>query len=152
MTFLVRKPWPCGPGAQVFWPRPPALSTHCCTLVAHRWGRKQRVPWLQPAPTLLILTLGCWNSQGGLNKSKLIAGDSFGPDSETELGEETVETYVWPQGCLQVTLISICDDRWLQQGDVEGPLPHTLLPREQIHTHTHTHTHWTRLSVMHRGT
>lgn len=79
VTFLVRKAGPRGPGAQVFWPWPRALSTHCQPSVALR--RKQKGHWLQPAPVLLILTLSCWNPQGGLNKGKLIAGDSFGPDS-----------------------------------------------------------------------
>lgn len=57
----------------------------------HIPGKKQG-PRPQPAPARLPLPPGCWNSQEGLNKSKLIAGDSFGPNSMTELGNEEVET------------------------------------------------------------
>lgn len=57
-------------------------------------------PLAAACPCLQILSLGCWDSQGGLNEGKLIAGDSFGPDSTTELREgEDGETRVWPEGC-----------------------------------------------------
>lgn len=55
----------------------------------------------------------------------------------TELREEMVETYVWPRGCLQATLISACDDSWPQQGVLEGTLPHIALPEDR-QTHIHT--------------
>lgn len=79
VTFLVRKPGPHEPGIQVFW------SLTCCTSAWAGTGKEAEGPWLQPAPALHMLSLGCWHSQGGLNEGKLIAGDSFGPDSMTEL-------------------------------------------------------------------
>lgn len=49
-------------------------------------------PRLRPAPALPPLPRVCWNSREGLNESTLIAGDSFGPDSVTELGKQEGET------------------------------------------------------------
>lgn len=90
-------------------------------------------PWLQPAPALLTLPLGCWDSQGGLSKGKLISRDSFGADSMSRAVEEKVKS-VWLQGCLQAVPISACDDRCLQQGDVKGPYHTAPLPRDR-HIH-----------------
>lgn len=65
MTFLVRKPVPRGPGTQVFWLLTPAELLNFDLLTDQ--GQKQRGPWLQPAPALVILLLGCWDSQGPTN-------------------------------------------------------------------------------------
>lgn len=88
----------------------PVYSLPHLSWLTHR-GRKQSGPWRQSAAAPLALSLGCWDSPGGLNQDRLIAGDSFGADSTTELWEELVETYVWPRSCLQATLISARDDR-----------------------------------------
>lgn len=135
VPFLVWKRGSCGPEPQVFWPLTPVLSPHRCTWASSHTGEGSR----GAAPVLLTLPLGCWDSQGSLNQNRLIPGDSFGPDSTTEFREEMVETYVWPRGCLQAMLISACDDRWPQQGVLEGTLPHTTLPKDR-QTDTHTHT------------
>lgn len=86
MTFPVRKPGQCGPGTQVFHPTPWPCPLTAALWPVHRLGRKQMGPWLQPAPSLMILTLGRRNSHGGLNKRKLIAGDNFGPDCDRAQG------------------------------------------------------------------